>query len=170
MRLTWFPGTHSLHYDPSSPATCGAPPLDWITDAIAIGNHAEAHDAGFVRRHGFRSVLSLDGSMLEADPKSIGVVVIRAFDLEDGEGNEPGILGRVVAALEDLARHHAPVLVHCHAGRSRSVVVVAGYLVRTLGLTPDQAITRVAERRVICVTPEFEALLYEPGLGFDAAR
>jgi protein-tyrosine phosphatase len=84
-----------------------------------------------------------------------------AFNLIDGAGNEQGPSGWVVAALEGLVRDHPPVLVHCHAGRSRSVVAVAAFLARTLHLRPADAVARVAARRVVCITPEFEDLLYE---------
>ena len=57
------------------------------------------------------------------------------------------------------------MLVHCHAGRSRSVVVVAGLLARTLAIGPAEAVARVAARRVVCISPEFEDLLYENDWG-----
>ena len=135
--------------------------MDWITDRVAIGDHAEARDAALLRRQGVRSVLSLDGSLAPADAERLGVAAVVAFDLIDGAGNEPGALGRVVAALEGLVRDHPPVLVHCHAGRSRSVVAVAAFLARTLRLGPADAVARVAARRVVCIVPEFEELLYE---------
>jgi hypothetical protein len=135
--------------------------VDWITDRVAIGDHAEARDAGLLRRQGIRSVLSLDGSLTPGDAEGLGVAAVVAFDLIDGAGNEPGVLGRAVVALEGLLREHPPVLVHCHAGRSRSVVVVAGFLARMLRLRAEEAVARVAARRVVCITPEFEELLYE---------
>jgi hypothetical protein len=135
--------------------------VDWITEQVAIGDHAEARDAGLLRSQGVRSVLSLDGSLAPADAEGLGVAAVVAFDLIDGAGNEPGALGQAVAALEGLLRSHPPVLVHCHAGRSRSVVVVAGLLARTLRIGPAEAVARVAARRVVCITPEFEELLYE---------
>jgi hypothetical protein len=41
------------------------------------------------------------------------------------------------------------------------VVVVAAFLARTLRVCPEEAVARVAARRVVCITPEFEELLYE---------
>jgi hypothetical protein len=38
---------------------------------------------------------------------------------------------------------------------------VAGLLARTLRIGPAEAVARVAARRVVCITPEFEDLLYE---------
>jgi hypothetical protein len=135
--------------------------VGWITDQVAIGDHAEARDAALLSQQGVRSVLSLDGSLAPADAEGLGVAAVVAFDLIDGAGNEPGALGQVVAALEGLVRDHPPVLVHCHAGLSRSVVAVAAFMARTLRLGPADAVARVAARRVVCIAPEFEELLYE---------
>jgi protein-tyrosine phosphatase len=79
--------------------------------------------------------------------------------LEDAAGNDPRLFRRAVEALEDLARQAGPVLVQCHAGRSRSAVVVAGYLMRSQGLDAEQALARVAARREVAVNPALEQLL-----------
>ncbi len=44
--------------------------VDWITEHVAIGNYLEAQDTELLRRHGFRSVLSLDGSLVAERPRS----------------------------------------------------------------------------------------------------
>ena len=38
--------------------------MNWITDELAIGTYLEAQDAELLKQHAFRSVLSLDGSLL----------------------------------------------------------------------------------------------------------
>jgi protein-tyrosine phosphatase len=66
-----------------------------------------------------------------------------------------------VDTLEGLARTHPPVLVQGHAGRSCSAVVVAAWLMRSLGLGADKAVAYVAARRHIAVAKELERLLDE---------
>ena len=51
------------------------------------------------------------------------------------------------------------LLVQCHAGRSRSVIVVAAHLMRTERLRPEEALERVAARREVAITPGIERLL-----------
>jgi protein tyrosine phosphatase (PTP) superfamily phosphohydrolase (DUF442 family) len=135
--------------------------VDWITDQVAIGNHEEAQDMALLSQHGFRSVLSLDGTLAARDAGRLGVGAVAAFPLIDGAGNDLRILRLAVEALEDLVRSHAPVLVHCHAGRSRSVIIVAGHLAQSLGIDPVEAIARVAAKRVVCITPALEELLHK---------
>ena len=51
--------------------------------------------------------------------------------------------------LDDMAALHAEghrILVHCHGGASRTGLVLRGWLVRTRGMTPDEATAHVAER------------------------
>lgn len=133
--------------------------VDWITDTIAIGNHLEARDDALVRRAGFRSLLSLDGSMVAVPTAATPFEVVRAYTLIDGPGNDSGLYRRIVRRLVQLERDHAPVLVHCHAGRSRSVVVVAGFLMQTQGVDGDAALDLVRRRREIALTSGIETLL-----------
>ena len=47
---------------------------------------------------------------------------------------------------ENLAKGHN-VLVHCHAGVSRSAAIVIAYVMKQLGLTADVALDLVKSRR-----------------------
>jgi hypothetical protein len=53
--------------------------MDWITVDVAIGNYIESQDVEFLSHNGFRSVLSLDGTLSRWEPEDLGldeVVVI----------------------------------------------------------------------------------------------
>ncbi len=64
--------------------------------------------------------------------------------LRDNEAQElGGALGEVEAAVDAAARRGGAALVHCHEGRSRSVALVLGYLMRRRGLTLRAALERV---------------------------
>ncbi len=133
--------------------------MDWITDDIAIGNYLDAQDAGALQTARIASILSLDGVLRGRSHSSLGVQEIAVHPMEDGEGNSPADFRRAVQTLLRLVNDHPPVLVQCHAGRSRSAVVVAGYLMLRLGLDPEAALTKVAEKREIAVTKGLERLL-----------
>ena len=87
------------------------------------------------------------------------MVEVVGYLLLDGEGNDSRIFRLVIDDLQRLVDAAPPVLVHCHAGRSRSAVVVAAYLMRLDHLNPEEAIKRIASRRGIAITPELLALL-----------
>lgn len=133
--------------------------MDWVTDAIAIGNYLEATDAALHRSEGIRSLVCLDGKLRGAAPQNLGLEALEAFDMKDGSGNEPQLLKRAVAAVALLSKKHPKLLVQCHAGRSRSVIVVAAYLIKSRGWTADEALQFVGSKREVCITPGIEALL-----------
>jgi protein-tyrosine phosphatase len=135
--------------------------LDWITDEVAIGNYLKAQDAALLKQQAFRSVVNLDGTLSTKQAGEFGLAEVVAYRLIDGAGNDPRVFRYAVDDLRRLARLHPPVLVQCHAGRSRSAVVVAAYLMRSRDLEPEEAIAAVAAKREINVTPALVELLYK---------
>lgn len=133
--------------------------MDGITDRVAIGNYLEAQDLDLLKRHGFRSALSLDGTLAGRQAAELGLSKVASYSLIDGPGNDLRILRFAVDDLRGLAASHGPVLVQCHAGRSRSAVVVAAHLMEGRGIGADEAMARVAARRDINVTPALLDLL-----------
>jgi len=133
--------------------------VDWITDQVAIGNYLEAQDAALLMQHGFRSALSLDGSLAERHAAEIGLAEVVTYKLIDGPGNDIRVFRFAVEDLRRLAASHGPVLVQCHAGRSRSAVVVAAHLMEVLGIGSGEALARVAAKREVNITPALVDLL-----------
>jgi protein-tyrosine phosphatase len=125
--------------------------MDWITPEIAIGTHLDAHDPEVRTRHAFRAVISLDGSMTEDRALALGYDDCVSHHLIDGRGNDPVLFKRIVEDLSSMASSCTPVLVHCQAGRSRSVAVVAGFLVRANGWSAEAAFDFIARRRETAV-------------------
>jgi protein-tyrosine phosphatase len=135
--------------------------MTWISETIAIGNYLEAQDATVCQKEGIGSILCLDGSLENQTANERGVRAIEVFRLIDGPGNDLRTFQWAVDALARLAQQAPPVLVQCHAGRSRSVAVVAGYLIKTQQMSSMDAIAHVAAKREIAVAPAFERLLEE---------
>lgn len=134
--------------------------MDWITETIAIGNFLDAQDVAILSREGIRSILGLDGKLRGTTASDLGVARIEVFEFNDGPGNDPQRYQQAVDTLRELVEENSPVLVHCHAGRSRSPIVVAGYFVLTEGMNPEDAINRVAGKREINISEGLDKLLY----------
>jgi hypothetical protein len=78
--------------------------------------------------------------------------------LHDGPGNSREY---VLAAIDFIAaqvENGFKVLVHCQAGRSRSVCIVAAYLMRHKGFSRKQAISAIAAKRQICLSDGIEEI------------
>ena len=134
--------------------------MDWITDQIAIGNYLDAQDVELLRREGIASILCLDGSLAGRAPADLGVRKIAVVKLTDGPGNDRDTFFRAVDALSRFVGEWPPVLVQCHAGRSRSPVIVAGHFIRTRGVQPPEALRLVAAKRELQVTPGLDSMLW----------
>jgi protein-tyrosine phosphatase len=135
--------------------------MDWITDQIAIGDYREAQDMELMRRHKFRSVLGLISTLRGKSPEHLAVERIEIIELLDGPGNSPARFVRAIELLSQLVAEEPPVFVHCRAGWSRSPAVVAGYLMRSSGLSAEDALAAVAAKRSMVMAPELRAMLEE---------
>lgn len=139
--------------------------MNWIIEGkIAIGNFGIAIEPELLKAHGFRSVVGLTPHLAGKTAQDMGVEALEIFPLTDGAGNDYRLFERAVLTLADFAEKYMPCLVHCHAGRSRSVIVVAAYLKGSLGLESDEALRLVTDKRESSVTPALLDLLerYSP--------
>jgi protein-tyrosine phosphatase len=131
--------------------------VDWITDTIAIGTFLEARSHTLRVDAGIRSVICLEAVL--RDEPNLDVDDYEVIDLADGAGNDPRAFERAVRLVGVLSEQSPKLLVHCRAGRSRSVVVVAGYLMRERHWSCDEAIAFIGARREIQLTAGIEGLL-----------
>jgi len=138
--------------------------MDWITDNLAIGNYLDAQNGELHERESIRSLVCLDGKLRGVAPETLRMDALEAFDLKDGPGNNPDLFKRIVETIGRLSRKHPRLLVQCHAGRSRSVIAVTAHLMRTQSLSREDALSFVASKREILLTPGITELLKAPWL------
>jgi dual specificity phosphatase 12 len=125
--------------------------MDQITEEIWIGNFNDARDQDALHRCGIHSILCLDGCLAGTNPKELGVGRIEVIELIDGRGNRPEVFLRAVEMLKLLKTRHSPVLVHCHAGQSRSAVVVCKFFMREEGQSLTDAMKRITAQRKVAI-------------------
>jgi rhodanese-related sulfurtransferase len=136
--------------------------MDRIVDNIWIGNYLDAQNRQALAGAGIRSVLCLDGCLASWRAEDLGVERIEVVELIDGVGNPPERFLRAVRLLGTLASAHAPVLVHCHAGRSRSAAVVCKHFMIEHGDNLTSAMRRITGRRTVAIVVGLqEALDFE---------
>jgi len=125
--------------------------MDCITDKIWIGNYLDAKGQLMLAKVGIRSILCLDGCMSGVSLEESGVERVEVVELIDGAGNPPERFLRAVRLLRDLAASHAPVLVHCHAGQSRSAAVICKFFMQEEGNTLAEAMRRITSKRRVAI-------------------
>lgn len=93
-----------------------------ITDKIGIGDSSDGRQVPSV----FDAVLNV---AVDLDiPPTQGNLYRHKVGLLDGPGNDDGLLISSVLVLHALNKRHNRILVHCHEGKSRSVMVVSAYI------------------------------------------
>ena len=117
--------------------------MNCIAPRIFIGNTLEANDPEILQRDRIRAILCLCGCMKNTSAHELGVEELVVVHLEDGPGNPTSLFLSAVQELKRLADQYPRVLVHCHAGRSRSATVAARYLMATEDYTPEKAVRKM---------------------------
>jgi len=127
--------------------------MDWITDYIAIGNFIDAKDAS---KDEVDAILCVKPDCCSEDNIIFDVMCL---PLVDGSGNDCRYLDDAVDFIDDVVSSGERILVHCHAGRSRSVCMVARYFMVKKGMTSHQAIEKIGTKREIYLSPGIEEIL-----------
>lgn len=118
-----------------------------ITENIYVSHWIPSHNPDFLRAFGIQSILCLDGKLKPEWAEALGVKKITSLDVPDGPDFTKHHLLDALRALEGLVAHHAPVLVCCHAGQSRSPAVVIGYIAVHTHLSLKEAFALVRTER-----------------------
>src|SRR4051812_3595869 len=105
-------------------------------------------DWKFIVPHGIDVVIDLDGGLDACIPTETNHCLYIYFPFEDDDQSLPNL--RKLDAIAELAarliRDGHRVLTHCNMGFNRSGLV-AGLILKSLGMSGDAAVTRVRERR-----------------------
>lgn len=127
--------------------------MDWVTENIAIGNFLDARSSltGQVD-----AVLCLNENCCDEADSHIDLLCV---PMVDGPGNNPKAIDQAVDFIDAVVSSDGKILVHCHAGRSRSVCVVARYLMAAHRMTRHQALEAIARKREIFLSPGIEEIL-----------
>jgi protein-tyrosine phosphatase len=125
--------------------------ITWITDKIGIGDEGDAKQLP-------SSVYATLNVAIDLDVPTIGNEKRHKIGLLDGPGNDEFTLMSAVLMLHSLNRQYDRVMVHCYAGQSRSVMVVATYVAVVTGMDFDGVLQKIMEARKVS---EYRKPLYQ---------
>ncbi len=134
--------------------------MDWITEYIALGNFHDAKDPELGKQ--VDAVLCLKENCCDEDGDN--PIVVQCVPLHDGHGNTRQSVEDALDFIHDTVSHSEKILVHCHAGRSRSVCIVAAYLVKFSGYSRIDAIDLIKSKREIYLSNGIEEIFRLVGL------
>jgi predicted protein tyrosine phosphatase len=147
----------------------------WVLPGLLAGRPGPDEfpwDLRELRRAGFGAILSLHAGGI--DPAEIGwhgfahLLLPLPYPVPPSSEDTAIYRQRLPVALAFIGQHvdaGRPTLVHCHAGRDRTGVVLACYLCAALDLPPAEAVARLRAVKPSALTaPGYAELVYELAL------
>jgi protein-tyrosine phosphatase len=122
--------------------------MDKITKNIFLGDSSDAFQPEYLKSKGVTDVFCVAKDWAFAFRKDPDISYTQQ-GLIDGHGNEEWELETAANTLKNLVGHGGIVLIHCHAGVSRSPTILALYLARELNKSFDEVVDFIAQVRSI---------------------
>jgi len=135
---------------------------------LYLGNLTSSRDRELQQDLGITHILSVLNGPDTIDNESVTQLKIDVFD--DPEEDLISHFGKCIAFIEKAFSGGGKVLVHCHAGLSRSATVVTAFIMKTKGWALEQALDFVRDKRPSIRPNEGfmnQLLLYESNCGRD---
>lgn len=121
-------------------------PISQILGRLYQGNLYGADQLRFSNPHNVTTIINCTKDQI---PPIKGIKQL-VLGLEDGEAIKPRDLDMALIWIRREIFHNGSVMVCCHAGISRSTVIVASYLY-SIGMDWDEAIEHIKNKRPIVV-------------------
>lgn len=116
--------------------------MNKIIDRIYIGNYQSADMLNYRNPEGITHVLNCTPDA----HRGLRDFDVRQLDIDDGFEIPVDIIRFAISTIADAIHAKGKILVHCHAGVSRSVSLVCAYLM-SCGFSWDDALQFVRARR-----------------------
>jgi atypical dual specificity phosphatase len=128
-------------------ARAAPPDADEVLPGLYLGAATSASNSEWLRSHGITHILNVGAS-----PTRHQVTGVRYLNLNISDrpsADIASLFGVGADFIRDTLASGQTVLVHCHAGVSRSPTIVAAYLMRTYGLSAEQALLHISKARPV---------------------
>lgn len=138
-----------------------------ITNHIFLGNFQAAKDKDLFKTHKIRAVLNCSKEIPNYFSNHKDIEYMRIPVDDSLKQKDYDLMFQYMPVIVEFIHKHAGIanhniLIHCHAGRQRSAISVAAFLVAKCGKTPREACKIVMEKRP-------EAFHFGKSLNFDQA-
>jgi protein-tyrosine phosphatase len=138
-----------------------------ITNNIILGNFQAAKDKDLFKTHKIRAVLNCSKDIPNHYSQHKDIEYMRIPVDDSLKQKDYDLMFEYMPVIVEFIHKHAgiannKILVHCHAGRQRSAISVAAFLVAKCGKTPREACKIIMEKRP-------EAFHFGKSLNFDQA-
>ena len=138
-----------------------------VLDRVYIGNFQAANDRRFFKEHDIKAVLNCTSDIPNHFAHKREIEYMRIPVEDSMQEHDYEMMLQYMPCIVEFIHKHADIqqhniLVHCLAGRQRSCISVAAYLVAKHNMTPHEACKCVIDKRP-------EAFHFGHSLHFDQA-
>jgi len=116
--------------------------ISQITDHIFLGPYHAAQNLQYRNEYGITHILNCTPDALEG----LQDIQVRQMNIHDGESIPPDLVRFAVRTIDEVVKDGGKILVHCHAGISRSPSLVCAYFMYK-GHSWDEALAFVRSKR-----------------------
>ncbi|KAL3685727.1 hypothetical protein R1sor_003749 [Riccia sorocarpa] len=116
-----------------------------LEQGLYLGSVGAAFNKGLLQNLNVTHILAVAGGVDMRFPRDFKYIRIEVLD--SAEVDLPQHFDRCFAFIDEARMNGGAVLVHCFAGRSRSVTVAVAYLMKKYGMRFPQALAHVTSRR-----------------------
>ena len=125
-----------------------------IIDGVFLGGIGSCRNLSYLKKNKITHILTVANKITPSFPKQFKYHVISIRDEVDENISQ---YFQATNEFIDEAREKGGVLVHCHAGASRSATIVIAYLMTKFGYSLDDSLNFTVLRRPI-VSPNYSFL------------
>jgi hypothetical protein len=113
-----------------------------ITDSIFLGPYHAAQNLQYRNEYGITHILNCTPDPLDGLPN----IKVQQLNIHDGQWVDPDLVRFAVRVIDEAVKSGGKILVHCHAGISRSPSMVCAYFMYK-GHSWDEALDFVRSKR-----------------------
>jgi protein-tyrosine phosphatase len=120
---------------------------DEIMYGVYLGNIDSVFDYKKLKELGITHIVSIINGFIPPYPNDFNYLVINALD--NINTNLKQTFKDANEFIDEAFYSNGKILIHCQAGRSRSVTVLAAYMIRTFGITVNNCLQIIKNKRDI---------------------
>jgi hypothetical protein len=122
-----------------------------IINGLYLGNINSAYDIDTLKKLGITSIISVLAGFNPPYVNEFNYLVINALDNDTTD-----LINQFESTntfIDDVFEKNEKILVHCHYGKSRSVAIIAAYLIKTFGISIPTSLDLIKSKRG-CIDPK----------------